>query len=98
MADTPEQGPTLDLEKRRKRAYFNSWHRGTREMDLLVGGFAERHLADLTETQLGRYEAILQVSDVDLYAWITGRATPPAELDSDVLRQLCNFRIDPVRD
>lgn len=87
-----------DLETRRKRAYFLSWHRGTREMDLLIGGFAERHLAGLTAAQLERYEALLQAGDGDLRDWITGRRAPPRELDSDVLRLLCSFRIDPVND
>ena len=88
--------PPTDLNPRRKRAYFNSWHRGTREMDLLIGGFAEAYLASLTENELGRYETLLQCPDSDLYAWITGREAPPAELDSDILRLLCQFRIDPV--
>lgn len=87
-----------DLDTRRKKAYFNSWHRGTREMDLLIGGFAEAHLATLTEPQLERYETLLQQPDTDLYNWITGRAEPPAEIDSDILRLLCKFRIDPVND
>ena len=87
-----------ELATRRKRAYFLSWHRGTREMDLLIGGFADRHLNALTADQLERYEALLQIPDTDLYNWVTGRADPPAEIDSDVLRLLCNFRIDPVND
>lgn len=91
--------PSLpDLDVRRKKAYFNSWHRGTREMDLLIGGFAEAYLASLTDEQLGRYETLLQCPDSDLYAWITGRGEPPPELDSDILRLLCKFRIDPVND
>ena len=87
-----------DMAIRRKRAYFNAWHRGTREMDLLIGGFADAHLDSLTEPQLGRYEALLQLPDTDLYNWITGRQTPPPEIDSDVLQLLCKFRIDPVHD
>lgn len=87
-----------DLEMRRKRAYFQSWHRGTREMDLLIGRFAERYLAGLTEEQLGRYETLLQQTDADLYEWISGRQSPPSDLDSEVLRLLCNFRIDPTND
>jgi len=86
------------LAHRRKKAYFVSWHRGTREMDLLVGGFAEAYLDRLTSAQLDRYEALLQCPDDDLYAWITGRATPPAAFDTDILRLLCSFQIDPVRD
>jgi antitoxin CptB len=87
-----------DLDTRRKKAYFNSWHRGTREMDLLIGGFADAYLARLTEPQLERYETLLQLPDTDLYNWITGRAAPPAEIDSDILQLLCKFRIDPVHD
>ena len=86
------------LDARRKKAYFNSWHRGTREMDLLIGGFADAYLARLTEAELERYEALLQCPDSDLYAWVTGRGEPPPELDSDILRLLCTFQIDPVND
>jgi antitoxin CptB len=85
-----------DLEVRRKRAYFNSWHRGTREMDLLIGGFAEENLASLTAEELGRYEQLLQLPDSDLYAWITGQADIPQELDSKLLRELCKYRVDLV--
>ena len=89
---------TDPLAVRRKKAYFVSWHRGTREMDFLIGGFAQTYLDDLTEAQLERYEALLQCPDTDLYNWITGRATPPAAFDTDILRLLCNFQIDPVHD
>ena len=88
--------PESDLDVRRKRAYFLSWHRGTREMDLLIGRFADHHLASLTPEQLERYEALLQVPDAALYAWITGLEDPPADHDTDVLRWLCNQRLDPV--
>ncbi len=87
-----------DIERRRRRLRFRSWHRGTREMDLLIGGFAERHLDGFTRPQLDRYEALLELGDPDLYAWISGRERPPARYDSDVLRLLCNFNIDPVGD
>jgi antitoxin CptB len=93
-----ETGDNLDDAKRRKKAYFNAWHRGTREMDLLIGGFAERHLDGLSPAQFERFEALLELPDTDLYAWITGRETPPPEVDSDVLRRLCRHRVDPVRD
>lgn len=85
-----------NLEIRRKRAYFNSWHRGTREMDLLIGGFADNHLADLTAQDLERYEHILQQADSDLYNWITGQAGIPEDLDSELFRKLCKYRVDLV--
>jgi antitoxin CptB len=83
------------LEIRRKRLLFRSHHRGTKETDLLLGSFAERHLGAMTAAQLDRYEALLGLDDGDLYAWIAGRASPPPEYDSDVLRQVIAFRYRP---
>jgi antitoxin CptB len=80
---------------RRKRLLFRSWHRGVREADLLLGSFAECHLAELGDAQLDRYEALLANSDGPILDWITGRAAPPPEQDSDVLRLLINFRYRP---
>ena len=84
MTDTPDI--------RRKRLLFRSWHRGTKETDLLVGSFAEQHLAGFSEAELDGYEALLNNDDGDLFDWITGRAPAPAEYDGDILRQLRDFR------
>ena len=59
---------------RRKRLRFRSWHRGTKEIDLLLGTFADRHLADFSDEQLAAYEALMLESDPDLFEWITGRS------------------------
>jgi len=80
---------------RRKRLLFRSWHRGSREADLLLGSFAERHLSALNDDQLGRFEALLEASDAHLYDWITGRELPPPEYDTDVLRLILNFQYRP---
>ena len=80
-------------ETRRKRLRFQSWHRGTREMDLLLGVFADRHLATFSDRQLKLYERLLERSDTDLYEWMTGRSVVPAELDHDVMKLLHNFKI-----
>lgn len=77
-------------EIRRKRLRFRAWHRGTREMDLLFGGFADRHLAALSEAQLDRFERLLENSDPELYAWLTGREPIPGEYDHDVMALLKN--------
>ena len=84
MPETPEI--------RRKRLLFRSWHRGIRETDLLLGSFAEQHLTGLSEAQLDRYEGLLEENDATLFDWIAGRAAPPPERDSDVLRLLIDFR------
>jgi antitoxin CptB len=83
------------LDIRRKRLLFRSWHRGTKETDLLLGSFAQTHLAGLSDPQLDRYEALLENDDAGLFGWITGRVAPPPEHDSDVLRLLMNFRYRP---
>ncbi len=80
------------LDPRVKRLLFRSWRRGAKEADLLFGSFAEAHLADFTPAQLDRFEALLQLSDAEVFDWITGRATPPAAQESDVLRLLLAFR------
>ena len=83
---------TEPLDIRRKRLLFRSWHRGTKEADLLLGSFAERHLPGFTSDQMDRYEALLAAEDADLLAWIAGRLAPPAERQSDVLSLLLAFK------
>jgi antitoxin CptB len=79
---------TSSSQIRRKRLLFRSWHRGTRESDLILGRFAEAHLAGFDAAQLDRYEALLECADADLFDWVSGRTPPPAELDHDVMRML----------
>ena len=82
-----------DLGQRRKRLRFRSWHRGTREMDILLGRFADDSLDSLTGDQLDRFEALLHNSDPDLFEWITGPTPPPEAYDHDVLRMLRQFTL-----
>jgi antitoxin CptB len=77
---------------RRRKLLFRAWHRGTREADLLLGSFAERHLAGFGEGQLDRFEALLELDDGLLYDWVAGRATPNPEQHSDVAQMLVDFR------
>ena len=84
-----------DADIRRKRLLFRAWHRGTREADLILGSFAEAHLAGFDTAQLDRFEALLECPDADLLDWITGRAAPPPEHDTDVTRLLLAFRYRP---
>jgi antitoxin CptB len=89
---------TSSSEIRRKRLSFRSWHRGTRETDLILGRFADAYLAGLDEAQLDRYEALLDCPDADIFDWVTGRARPPREHDHDVTRLLlAHSRISPIK-
>ena len=60
------------LDDRRKRVLFRCWHRGTREMDLILGRFADVEIAGLSDDELGQLEALIEVPDVDLYAALIG--------------------------
>lgn len=86
---------TETTENRRKRLRFRSWHRGTKEMDLLMGSFADAHLSGFDSSQLDRYEALLDVPEPVVYDWILGRSAPPADHDHDVMRLLLDFEFRP---
>lgn len=60
-------------DTRIKRLRMRSWRRGTKEMDLILGPFADQRLAGLDAVLLDRYEALLEENDQDLYAWILAR-------------------------
>ncbi len=87
---TPES-----LEIRRKRLKYRSQHRGTRELDLLLGRFAAERLDALDAGQVERFEALLEAPSPLVYAWVIGQDDPPPELDSDVLRLLRDFVLCP---
>lgn len=80
------------LAVRRKRLVFRSWHRGTREMDLLMGSFADAYVKDFSADELALYEDILSHPDPDLYNWITGQQVPPANYMNAVLEKLICHR------
>ncbi len=60
------------LDDRRKRLLFRCWHRGTREMDLILGRFADAEIADLSDGEMAELERLIDVPDPDLYAALTG--------------------------
>lgn len=85
------QAKTLGLDARQKRILFRSWHRGMREVDLILGRFAGAEIANLDESELDDYERLLEAADPDIFAWITGEAMPPASYDTPVLRKIRDF-------
>jgi antitoxin CptB len=84
------------IDEQRRRLRFRSWHRGTRETDLILGRFADRYLGEFTAEQLDRYAALLEKSDPEIYDWLTGRSSMPATPDNDVMQLLKNFRVSDV--
>jgi antitoxin CptB len=79
-------------EIRVKRLRMRAWHRGIKEMDLILGGWADRHLADLSEPELDAFEAVLAESDHDLYQWVSGQADPPPSIAAFLRRIGDEFR------
>jgi antitoxin CptB len=69
---------SVGLDDRRKRLLFRCWHQGTREMDLILGRFADKEIGNLGEGELAELEQLIEVPDPDLYAALTGDREPPA--------------------
>lgn len=77
-----EQAPapgTETHEHRLKRVRMRSWRRGIKEMDMILGGFADARLDRLNAADLDAYEAMLNENDQDLYKWVSGALPMPAE-------------------
>ena len=82
-----------DLENKRKRLLFRSEHRGTKEMDLIMGSFARENLRFFSEKELKAFEEILLCNDPDLYDWITGKTTAPANIDGLIFEKIKAHRL-----
>jgi antitoxin CptB len=80
-----------NISIKRKKLSFRCWHRGTREMDLLLGRFADAHVATMTEAELDALEEFLNHSDPDIYNWVSGFEAPPADDDTPLLRQMIEY-------
>jgi antitoxin CptB len=79
------------LDERRRRLLFRAWRRGVREMDLIVGRFADACIDKLDATELDQFEHLIEVPNAELYAWIVGNEAVPTQHDTPVLRQLMAF-------
>ncbi|MCA3278498.1 MAG: succinate dehydrogenase assembly factor 2 [Roseomonas sp.] len=77
-----------ELDSRRRRLVFRAQHRGTKETDILIGGFVARHIATLSDAEVTALEEILELWDVDLADWLSGRRPIPPEHDTPLLRRI----------
>ena len=78
----------MEREARLKRLRFRAWHRGTREADLLIGGFFDANGAGWSEAEMNWFEALLEEQDVDIMAWAIGAAPPPAAWEGEMMNRL----------
>ena len=90
--------PNEVRDTRHRRLLFRCWHRGTQEIDLIFGTFAESTAGRLSLTQLGRFEALLDCDDADLFDWVTGHSKPPPVHDHDVMHMLRASRSDQTKE
>jgi antitoxin CptB len=86
---------TEDLVLRRKRLLFRAAHRGTKEADLLIGSFAQKHVGTMTASELDAFEKLLENEDAKLVAWITGQAAAPAHAEGALMQKMRAHRIVP---
>jgi antitoxin CptB len=70
-----------DIAIRRKRLRYRAWHRGTKEMDLILGPFADAHVESYGVAELDRLEALMDEEDPPLLTWVMGQAEPPEHVD-----------------
>jgi antitoxin CptB len=84
------------LDARRKRLLFRCWHRGTKELDLIIGGFADAHLPMLSEAELDQLEKIIEAPEPELYVALTGEGPVPPGVSGDVFEKMKSFRVVDV--
>ena len=81
-----------DLSMRLRRLRYRAWHRGTKEMDLLLGPYADARLGGMEVAELDRFETLLEEADTDLLKWLMGQEPTPADADAELLADLLKFR------
>lgn len=85
---------SADLDPRRRRILYRCWHRGIREMDLVLGQFAEAEIAGLAESELAALEEIMAEEDHDLLKWVTGADTVPERYHDGLFTRIARYSPD----
>lgn len=88
---------TAGLDPRRKRILFRAWHRGTREMDLLMGRYTESVIETMNDAELSQIEALIELEDRDLFSWLSSGEPVPAAHDCPVFQALKAFHTHDSR-
>ena len=88
---------TTPLAVRRRRARYRATHRGTKELDLMIGHFAEAHIDTMFEPALARFEQLLAMPDPDLDHWLRGGAEPDGEEMRGLIEEIrCFLGLTPA--
>ena len=75
-------------DTRIKRLRYRAWHRGTREADLMIGGFFDAHHEGWSAAELDWFEALLEEQDVDIMGWAIGSLPCPEQWDGGMMRTM----------
>lgn len=86
----------MDRETRLKRLRFRAWHRGTKEADLMVGGYFDTNAARWDDAQIGWFEALMDEQDVDIMAWAIGTTPVPERWRGDMMDALQRLNYIPI--
>jgi antitoxin CptB len=89
----PEKAAGEDLSMRRRRLRYRAWHRGTKEMDLVLGPFCDAHLPAYGAPELDRLEALMDEEDTDLLKWVMGQEPVPPCADASLLETIIAYRL-----
>ena len=87
----PENGGHAGLETRRRRIIYRAWHRGTRELDLLLGRFADAQVSRMDAAALDRFETLMNLPEPTLMAVLTGIADAPGGIDAALVSRIAAF-------
>jgi antitoxin CptB len=77
------------LDERRRKILFRAWRRGLREMDLVMGQFADMNLPAMSEGEVDEFERLLEIPDPQIFDWIIGSEAIPAQHDTPLFARLC---------
>lgn len=86
----------MDRDTRLKRLRFRAWHRGTKEADLMVGGFFDARHAGWNDAEIDWFEAFLEEQDVDIMAWAMGVQDVPERWDGAMMTDLKTLNYVPI--
>ena len=82
---------SIDLDPRRRKVLIRAWRRGMREMDILLGTFADANLPTLSEAEVDDLEALMELPDRDLFRWLSDEDEVPGNWDTGMFRRLKAF-------
>ncbi len=86
-----------ELSANRKRALYRAWHRGTKELDLILGRYCEAHINEFDAAELARFEELMENEETTLQAWLMGQVEIPSGALGEMLNRIRNFHNNPNR-